>query len=404
MKRENTTNYKRVAKRLLIAAVILAAILVLLLILRTNSTVSEWMATNVSREWIVFFSKISSVFPFSLYETFLYVIIIMFIALVTTSVVLFCKRYKARATVYLLVIAIVGISFADIYTLSAGFAYNRGEVDVPVIEEEYFTVANEEEIIELAEFLVEDFNAVARAVERDKDGRTISPYSHAELSDVIAKEYERLDDEYFSAYTPKVKAIASKNIMSHMQITGVFFAPFGEANVNPLTPDSDMPVTMAHELAHAKGVMRESDANLVAYYVTITSEDEYLRYCGYKACYWYLFSVVSSFDGRESNRLYDSLDDSIKKEWELNKEFWSNYTLLDKISDFFNDIYLKLQGQKEGSNSYNDPIIPPSVEFVPDDSGDSGDSGGTGGEAVTIYSLNFTQRMIIEALRERMDE
>lgn len=401
MKRENTTNYKRVAKRLLIAAVILAAILVLLLILRTNSTVSEWMATNVSREWIVFFSKISSVFPFSLYETFLYVIIIMFIALVTTSVVLFCKRYKARAIVYLLVIVIVGISFADIYTLSAGFAYNRGEVDVPVIEEEYFTVANEEEIIELAEFLVEDFNAVARAVERDKDGRTISPYSHAELSDVIAKEYERLDDEYFSAYTPKVKAIASKNIMSHMQITGVFFAPFGEANVNPLTPDSDMPVTMAHELAHAKGVMRESDANLVAYYVTITSEDEYLRYCGYKACYRYLFSVVSSFDGRESNRLYDSLDDSIKKEWELNKEFWSNYTLLDKISDFFNDIYLKLQGQKEGSNSYNDPIIPPSVEFVPDD---SGDSGGTGGEAVTIYSLNFTQRMIIEALRERMDE
>ncbi|MBR2967213.1 MAG: DUF3810 domain-containing protein [Clostridia bacterium] len=377
MRRERTQNYKRKAIRLLIAAGILAAILATLLILRTNATVSEWMVVNVSRAWIVFFSKISSIFPFSLYETFLYVAIISLVSLLTVAIVFFCKRDAARAVVYLLIICIVGLSFGNVYTLSAGFAYYRSEVDVPVIQEEYFTAVDKEEIFAIAEFMVQDFNAVALAMERDEDGRTVSPYTHSELSDKLIQEYQRLDSEYFSEYTPNVKAIASKKIMSHMQITGVFFAPFGEANVNPLTPDSDIPVTMAHELAHAKGAMRESDANLVAYYITITSDDEYLRYCGYKACYQYIFNVVNNFDQAEANRLYDSLDISIKKEWKLNNEFWRGFTLLEDITEWFNDIYLKLQGQKDGVGSYNDPIIPPSEEIVPGGSGSGADGGET---------------------------
>ena len=38
-------------------------------------------------------------------------------------------------------------------------------------------------------------------------------------------------------------------------------------------------------------------------------------------------------------------------------DFWNKYDLLSKISDFFNDLYLKLQGVEDGSDSYVDDDV-----------------------------------------------
>ena len=408
MRRKKAVSYKKRAINMLIAAGALAAFLALLLILRTNTSVSEWMASNVSRGWISVFSRITGIFPFSLYETFLYVAIIGGIALTVAAIVFFCKKNAARAVTYLLVILLIGVSFGDIYTLTAGFAYYRGDVDVPYYDSEFLGDAHKEELLAVVEYMMEDFNAVSALMERDEEGRTISPYTHRELSDKLKEEFKRLDSDYFSSFTPSAKKITSKNIMSNMHITGVFFAPFGEANVNPNTPASDMPVTMAHELAHAKGVMRESDANLVAYWLTITSDDPYLRYSGYNACYYKLLSVVSFYDSHSEDktednymRLLSMMDRKIVAEELLNYEFWEKFKLLDKITEAFNDFYLKLQGQKDGTGSYVEPTLPPG-EIVTPNPNPGGDVGGSGGDKVEyVYNLNYVQRMILRAVTER---
>ncbi len=395
MKRENTTNYKRRTIKLLIVAGVLATIFITLLLLKTSVDVSEWIAKNISRTWISVASRISGALPFSLYELFLYVAIITLITLLTFAVVFLCKRLTSRGCAYLAVIAVICLSFCDVYTLTAGFSYNRTDVDVPCLNKEYLTSADEAEFFETFEFMMDDFNSLAKAMKRDENGRTISPYTHAALSDKFTEEYKRLKSDYFSEYTPRVKTILSKTIMSHMHITGVFFAPFGEANVNPLTPSSDMPVTMAHELAHSKGAMRESDANLVAYYITITSNDEYIRYSGYKACYSYMLTIAYNMDAERASAIADKIDVSVRKERIANSQFWAKYSLLDDITDWFNDIYLKLQGQKDGSDSYFEPVVPPSVVEPGTPSG--GESGG----AEVVYGLNVTQRMILQAIENR---
>ena len=381
---------------MLIAAGVLAAILAFLLILRTSSTVSEWMASHFSRGWVTFFSKVTSVFPFSLYETLLYVAIIGCIALITVAIVFFCKKAPLRATTYLIVILLAGLGFGNVYTLTAGFSYYRETPQLPYYEAEYLTDDQKEELVFLAKFMMDDFNDIARTIERDEEGR-VKGMPIDKLSALLVEEYKRLDVfDYYSTFTPRAKKITSKRIMSHMHITGVFFAPFGEANVNPLTPPSNLPVTVAHELAHSKGAMRESDANLVAYYITITSDNEYLRYSGYLACYKYLMDMILYFDASEYEKVFD-FDGSIIKESVLNDAFWNKYDLLDKITEAFNDLYLKLQGQKEGTGSYVEPTLPPDTVQTPD-------PGGDGTLIERRYNLNTVQKMILKALDDRAND
>lgn len=383
---------------MLIATGFLAVILSVLLILRTDSKVAEWMAANLSRGYISLLSRITSVFPFSLYETFIYLVIIGGIALVTTAIVFFCKKKALRAVTYLLAILLIGLTVGDLYTFSAGFAYYRDEVDVPQYTEQYLMKQQRDEILAIASFMIDDFNALSDKMTRDEDGKTVSPYSNKQLSDKLKEEYKRLDSDYFSSFTPSAKVITSKKIMTNMHITGVFFAPFGEANVNPLTPAAEMPVTMAHEMAHAKGVMREDDANLVAYWLTLTSDDDYIRYSGYYECYYRIMSIVSYYDGlmneNNSGDIGGKMDKAIRTEMSLNNKFWSEYTLFDKITDTLNDLYLKLQGQNKGTDSYYEPVIPPGDIVVPGDDGED--------KVEPVYFINHVQRVAILAIKDRM--
>lgn len=388
-------NYKKRVFGLLIALGALVVLLALMLILRTSTSVSEWMASNVSRGWISFFSVITGIFPFSLYEFLLYVAIIGGIALLITAIVLFCKHKALRAVSFLLIFAIIGVGFGNIYTLAAGFTYYRGEPDLPMSATTEIHETEADEFFALAEFMVDDFNAVAARMQWDEEGRMVSPYSFSELAKKLRSEYERLDSDYYSDFTPMAKPITSKRIMSNMHLSGVFFAPFGEANVNPLTPSCDLPVTMAHELAHAKGAMRESDANLTAYYITVTSDDPFLRYSGYMNTYALLLDVVYKLDGQKYAELRGKLDERIFVDARLGYEFWQNYTLFDDITEKFNDLYLKLSGQG-GTGSYTEPTKPPSVVTKPDESGE-------GEIKEVVCPLNTVQKTILKAIEDRAE-
>lgn len=388
-------NYKRRAIIMLIVIGALVFLLALMLILRTNSKISEWMAAHISRGWISVFSAITGIFPFSLYELLLYLLILGGISIIVFAIVLFCKHKAMRATTYLLLFAIIGLSIGNIYTISAGFTYFRGEPDLPKYEAAVLYEQDKKQLYSLAELMIDDFNSLADKMEWDSDGRVVSPYSFRELAKKLRTEYKRLDGEYYSDFTPLAKPVTSKRIMSNMHISGVFFAPFGEANVNPLTPACDMPVTMAHELAHAKGAMRESDANLTAYYITVTSDDPYLRYAGYMSTYRVVLRMISVFDQKAYLELTQKIDERIFTDEILSSNFWLDYTLFDDITEKLNDLYLKLSGQG-GTDSYVEPTNPPTEIQKPNPDGD-------GTVVEKTYSPNTLERTLLAALELRAE-
>jgi len=364
----------------------LVAVFILLCLLKNSQSVSEWIATNISRKWIAIFGRVFSIFPFSVYELFLYIIGVSIIIIFAKIIRDLIKKNFLSVLCVLMTVGIIAFTVINVYTLSAGFSYNRQKVSLPGTNYEL----TDSEVEQLAPLFVQQYNELAQKLKRDEQGNVICPYSFNQLAKILQKEYKRIDGKYLSSYTPRAKKILSSRIMSEMHITGVFFAPYGEVNINGMLPTIDLPVTMAHEMAHAKGVMREDEANLIAYYLTCSSKDDYLRYCGYSAIYYRVFSAIH-FDSELRQNLYSSLNPKIFTELQNSAKFWDKYDILSQIADFFNDLYLKLQGVKEGTDSYIDKDI---VVDVPVDDGNGNIT------IETKYYYSDLQKMIFSIVKD----
>ena len=344
-------------RKLLNKAIIIGVLIIFIVIfslLKLNENVSEYFfARGTSRAFVFLTGHISDVFGFSVFALFVVCAIIALLVCIGVLIYYLKKKRRTHAVALLERLIITALSIALIYIGTAGGCYNRSEMPLPKYEGEQLSAEKTAEIVGSYVF---DFRFVSNQLEYTDDGKSISPYSFDELAELLKEEYARLDDKYFSSYTPNVKKTIFSPFMSYLGITGITFQPLGEAVVNYETPNCYLVLTMAHELAHTKGVMRERDANILAYYLLITSEIPYFRYCGYMYSLNYLTSILATLD----RDLYDIAmrvyPTKARKDLALENAFWVGKDgIINRISGFFNDLYLKLSGAKEGTGSYLDP-------------------------------------------------
>ena len=362
---------------LIISAAALLVLLVILLLIRKKESVAEWFTTHVSKFLVGLAGHITSVFPFSVYEWTLILAVAGLIALVVLGIIGLTKKKFFAVLKGLCIVVVVALSFGNLYTVTAGFAYYRS----PLKLERSETLYKGEILLDIATYFTDDLNELNKRLERDEKGNVISPYTTRQLAKKLQDEYKRLDSDYFFSYTPRAKGMTNNWFMTSSGFTGVTFMPFGESNVNTMTPSSDLPATMAHELAHAKGVMRENEANLVSYYLLLTSSDPYLRYCGYFSVITSLYSAISigtNFDYELADAFYDNIPSQFKTEEDNAFLFWTNYRgpfafltdFLDRAGRWFNNLYLKSNGAPTGEGSYQNPW---SFEETPIENPDTGE-------------------------------
>ena len=345
------------------ALVVLIAIFALL---RLNENVSEYFfARGVSRYFVCVAGHVSDLFPFSVFGVLAIAAIIALAAIFVTIIVFLKKKRRTDALRIFEKTVVAALSVALIYIITAGGCYNRKPMPIDSYDGEQLTV---EQTAETINAYVADFNAVAATLSYDEKGKSVSPYTFGQLADVLIDEYKRLDDDYFSSYTPRIKKAITSKLMSYQGTCGITFQPLGEAVINYETPDCYLVLTAAHELAHAKGVMRERDANLLSYYLLITSEIPYLRYCGYMYSLGFLTSTLNFLDSEVYNETMKSYPVVARKDKQLETDFWATKEgIVDKVSTFFNDIYLKLSGVSEGTGNYGDPSSIKQEEIIVDD-------------------------------------
>ena len=385
-------SYKRKFLRMLIALEALVLLFALLMILKSNKQICEFFATTFSRAWIFLFGNLFGWIPVSLYELFLIAVIAGGVTLLVFVVIFLCKKQWKRLLSSVLITSLAVFTFLNIYTATASFSYGRDSLPSEVYTEFSGDDLTFDDAVELASNLIDRANAAYRATEHDEDGNIVFPYTLRDMSKLLAAEYERLDSNYFSPYTPRGKRIVNKTIMSELHIVGVFFAPFGEANINGNETNLYLPHTLAHEMAHGKGVMREYEADLVASYVLLTSDDPYLSYGAIVRCMYSAISIVGLYPNSNQavNDLYTKIDVGISKERSNYSAFYGQFTLLSDIGEFFNDIYLKLNKQEEGTGSY----------FKPGEFEDTGKKDDDGHEIVQIRNFSATQNLLIKLYKE----
>lgn len=333
-----------------IAILIFLIIFIVLMVIKNNPDLAEFYTTNISTNYIQFISQITSNIPFSLYEWIFIILVISCIYYIVSIIVKLCKRKFLKSLNRFLSFLVFVLVFLDIYIGTASISYGRDNVAIPLYEGE----VDQQLIDDTFNYFLNDYNEISTHFERNEDGTIISPYTFSEINDLLINEFSKLDSNYFSEFTPKAKQLTFSSIFTELHFTGVFFAPTGEASINNQLSAVELPHTMAHEIAHSKGIFREDDANLVAMYVTLTSENEYLRYSSYYHNFSSLLRIYAQTDYDKYLENYFLLNEDIRTEYGAISKFWNDHNFFAKVGQFFNDIYLKINGNKDGIKDYID--------------------------------------------------
>lgn len=338
--------------------------LILLLILKTNIDICEAWSRGLMRFHTSLFGKINEWIPFSITEVLMIGIIAGVIFLLVTAIISFKKKKPWVAVGRLMTIALIVMGILVTYNATFEFAYNRKSLQIELYEGK----VDKDDYYQIVDYFITDMNNCADELEFKENGELKKKYSNSQLNKVLKEQYLKLDNNYFSSYTPKVKPMATSFIYTWFGITGWFFAPTGEAVVNLRTTNAELPFCFAHEMSHSKGVASENDAQMVAAYITLNDvDDAYLRYSGYINTLGSILSMAKySSDPDAFKTLFSKIDAKIINNINYINRFWDKNAVMLKFGDAVNDFYLKLSGQKGGSSDYQDtkPIIDPDGNII----------------------------------------
>ncbi len=206
--------------------------------------------------------------------------------------------------------------------------------------------------------LEQELNTLADQVPRDgTGGASFGSFSHQ------AQAVSRAAERFFSAYpafqgsSVPVKPVASSEFLSRCGITGIYICLTGESNVNTHCPDSILPFTMAHEMAHRAAIAPEEEANFTAFLLCLESEDAFVRYSGVYQTFIYCYNALSRVSPELQRELYDGLDPRILQDFSVQSQWVHQYDGPQKEqAQQVNDTYLKTMNQSAGIESYGQVV------------------------------------------------
>ena len=210
-----------------------------------------------------------------------------------------------------------------------------------------------EQLEAVTRYFAELSNEYADQVPRDEDGNYI-----ADRAAILARSdevYENIERELPCLAGPAVRAkgVYFSRLMSYTDFTGFFFPFTAEANVNTDFPPALFASTVAHELAHQRGVAKEQEANFVAVLASLAYGDT--EYC-YSACllaYTHLGNALYSADYEAWKSIYLSLSEDVRRDFAANREYWAQFeTPVQKVSNTVYEGFLYSYDQNMGLKSY----------------------------------------------------
>ncbi|HEX8499995.1 MAG TPA: DUF3810 domain-containing protein [Pyrinomonadaceae bacterium] len=140
--------------------------------------------------------------------------------------------------------------------------------------------------------------------------------------------------------------------LTRFGISGFYFPFTGEPHYNAEVPDFQMPFSAAHEMAHQRGVARESEANFVAYLVCVNSGDPFIRYAGYRNGLG-VISELARVEPEKAKRLAGQLGPGYLEDSRRAAIFWTKAAgAAGAFGQRINDLYLRANRVKSGVEDY----------------------------------------------------
>lgn len=346
-------NYEKLPLSFFILCGIAAFSLIIYLVAVISPGFAAWFNGSIGAFFRALLAHLTSWLPFSLAEILLYCVPVVVVLVAVYAFKKRCATWKSTF-VYIGCILSVCSIFFSLFVFGFGTGYHT-----PTLDQRLELSVGEvtvDDLYQTAKTLALAVNDAAKEVEFGEDSFSKMPYSRGEMNDKLLDAYDKLCDDYdfVQRLRSRIKPVIASEAMSYTHITGVYAYFTGEANLNVAFPDYTLPFTAAHELAHQRGIARENEANFIAFLVTSQSEDAYIRYCGYLNLFEYVFAALQRQDSDMAKEIVNLLDRPVVDELVAYAAFFERYSdsVAADISDFVNDTYLKVNGNKEGTASY----------------------------------------------------
>lgn len=246
------------------------------------------------------------------------------------------------SVLYFLFTALCGLNYYR-YTFSSYTGYAVEQSSVAELEQLCVSLANDanqarEEVgddVDLLATTPEDFDSAAQ--------------NSVGAIQALAEDYPVLERPLYS----EPKPVVLSRLMSDAGIAGMFFPFTLESNINDDIPLYTMPSTMAHELAHQCGFMREDEANFISYLACKRSDDALMRYSGLNLAFTYSINALRRVDSEAATEVLASLSPAVRSDLDGNNRFWQEHQgIINEVSQTANDTYLKANNQTDGVSSY----------------------------------------------------
>lgn len=334
------------------AAVVFLLVVVLYAIASRSVLVADYLNGTLCYEFRRLMASFGDLFPFSLFEVLILSLPLTITVIVISAVRRF-RRGEGRVRFISNFVAVVLLIYSG-HLIALGIGYKT----TPLSERMGIgTVSVDEDTLSRTLiYLKNEVNELAPKVNRNSAGVFVSGYGFDELSDKILESYQGFYEEYGypKPFKSRAKGVHYGNLMSYLEITGIYTFFTGEANVNTAFPDFDIVFTTAHELAHQRGILRENEANFAAYVICSASSDDALRYSGALSMYEYISSALYRTNPELYTEIAAGLCSEARADIVASREVAKKYsnTIIGEISNKVNDIYLKGNGT-EGVVSYS---------------------------------------------------
>lgn len=316
----------------------------------------DWMnaiSQALVRPWHRLAGWVYSLVPFSVAEWLIALWILLGLAFVV-QLILHFRRHGGWAALYrwgVSVLTMVMTLFA-LFSLWWGVYYYADTfTDQSGLERR---AVSAEELEQVTRYFAEAANTYADRVERDDQGLFT-----ADLDGLMTRSktlYHAAETEFPCLAGPELRAkpVVFSPLLSLLDTTG-FFCPYtAEANINVDCPMTLLPATIAHELAHQRGVAHEDEANFVGILACMADGDPVFVYSGALMAYVYLGNALHSADYDAWQGVYESLDEAVRRDLAAYNAYWAKYdTPAADISNKVYEGFLRTYGDDRGMRSYN---------------------------------------------------